>query len=117
MGVDPGPQPFGPAPIQDGSQDLISGPARLHFLEMDLLEPVPLPEKLPQPSRGFRLADPQHIGVVLHIRVEAQVGDAHVAVQQVPSPDNIVTRSVHLGVGRRALDVDGGMKPGVEAQV
>ena len=91
-----GPEALGMAPVQNRLQDLVPGSANPHLIEVNLLEPVSIPEECLQALRRIRLTHSKHIGVVLHVGVETQVGDADVTVQQVTSADHIVTPSIPL---------------------
>ena len=62
-------------------EDLISGQARLHVVEQDVLEPVGVREALSQPGGHFGLSVLHDITHVLGVRVEVLSDDAEVSPQ------------------------------------
>ena len=97
--------------------------AHLKLLGQDVHQAQAGSVRLLQVGGGFGFAGTQHVGILLGIGVQTQVGDAEVAVQQVAGLNHLPLGPLRKGallveafrVG--PLHVDGGVKPGVEAQL
>ncbi len=83
-------QTFGLAPVEDCLEYLVACAALFHLLKADILKPLVFFEERLQPCRCITLSRKQNITVMLHVGGESHIADAHIAVENVATPNYIV---------------------------
>ena len=87
MRIDARLDPLSLGPSQGRLQHLVARPSGRHLFGVDILQPVPVDQRLPQPLRRVGFTRPQHVGVLLLVGCQSQVVKAHVAVDEIPRQD------------------------------